>query len=78
MEIPLDSLVAKELKTDAKQQHEVLPPWPGLKGLKPPVSRAFQSAARQRADAEGITRPHLDMRIWTTRRPTNKTKEARP
>ena len=66
MEIPLDSLVATALKKRVGRRG--LPSWPGLKGLTPHVSLRFQHAARDRADAEGISRVHLDMRIWLTQR----------
>ena len=66
MEIPLDSLVAVALKRHAGKG--ALPSWPGLKGLTPAVSVRFQYAARDWADTEGISRVHLDMRIWITQR----------
>lgn len=62
MEIPLDSLVAAALKRHVGRGG--LPGWSGLKGLTPSVSLRFQRAARDWADAEGISRVHLDMRIW--------------
>ena len=66
LEIPLDSVVAAELKR--RLPRRTLPAWPRLKGLTPPVSAAFQRVAKARADADGITRPRLDMRLWVAQR----------
>ncbi|MCH7914904.1 MAG: hypothetical protein IH856_18035 [Deltaproteobacteria bacterium] len=66
MEIPLDSLVAAALKSHVGRGG--LPNWAGLKGLTPPVSLRFQHAAKDWADAEVISRVHLDMRIWVKQR----------
>lgn len=66
LEIPLDNLVATALKRRAGRGG--LPSWPGLKRLTPAVSQKFQSTARDWADAEGISRVHLDMRIWLRER----------
>jgi len=78
MEIPLDSLVAAALKRHVGRGR--LPAWPGLKGLTPPVSLRFQAAARDWADTEGISRVHLDMRIWVKDRTklANKTLHRTP
>jgi len=54
----------------AKAQGRTLPPWQSIKGLTPSLSQEFQDVARAWANAERITRPHLDMRIWTTERLT--------
>jgi len=70
MEIPLDTVVAKALMAHAKAQGRTLPPWQSIKGLTPSLSQEFQDVARAWANAERITRPHLDMRIWTTERLT--------
>ncbi len=66
MEIPLDSLVAVALKKRVGRGR--LPSWPGLKGLTPPLSLRFQHVARDWAEAEDISRVHLDMRIWLKQR----------
>lgn len=66
LEITLDNLVATALKRRAGRGG--LPRWPGLKRLTPPVSEEFQSVAKRWADAEGISRVHLDMRIWLRER----------
>lgn len=73
MEIPLDSLVATALKRRVGRGG--LPTWPGLKGLTPSISWQFQHRAKDWADAEGISRVHLDMRIWVEQRTSlaNKT-----
>jgi hypothetical protein len=74
IEIPLDSLVAFALKRHVGRGG--LPSWPGLKGLTPPVSLRFQRVAKDWADTEGISRAHLDMRIWIQER-TKLAKKAR-
>jgi len=66
MEIPLDKFVATALKRRAGRGG--LPTWPGLKRLTSTVSQEFQSVAKRWADAEGISRVHLDMRIWLRER----------
>ena len=66
MEIPLDGLITTALKR--KGQRGTLPRWPGLNGLTPEVSARFQAFARQVAAQQGISRVHLDMRLWTTER----------
>jgi hypothetical protein len=62
MEIPLDSLVATALKR--KGERGRLPKWPGLNRLTPECSAKFQEFAKQIAKKEGISRVHLDMRLW--------------
>lgn len=69
MEIPLDSLIAASLKR--KGTRGQLPRWPGLNGLTPEVSSKFQALAKRVASAEGISRVHLDMRLWTVERERN-------
>ena len=69
MEIPLDSLVASSLKRKGKRGE--LPRWPGLNGLTPEISAKFQAFARQVALQQGISRVHLDMRLWTEERKRN-------
>jgi hypothetical protein len=66
MEIPLDGLVATALKR--KGHRGGLPRWPGLNGLTPGVSARFQAFARNVAAKQGISRVHLDMRLWTMER----------
>jgi len=69
MEIPLDSLVVTCLKR--KGNRGQLPRWPGLNGLTPEISAKFQAFARQVAVQQGISRVHLDMRLWTEERERN-------
>jgi len=69
MEIPLDSLTAASLKRKGARGN--LPQWPGLNELTPDVSSKFQTFAKQVALAEGISRVHLDMRLWTEERERN-------
>ena len=69
MEIPLDRLIATALKRKGKRGE--LPCWPGLKRLNADVSSKFQSFAKQIASEQGISRVHLDMRLWTEEREKN-------
>ena len=69
MEIPLDGLVATALKRKGKRG--ALSRWPGLNRLTPEISAKFQTFARQVAAEQGISRVHLDMRLWTTQRERN-------
>jgi len=66
LEIPLDSAVARGLKTEAGRGR--LPQWPGLKNLKPDVSDEFQGFASSHAKSLGIERVHLDMYLWLENR----------
>jgi len=69
MEIPLDRLIATALKRKGKRGE--LPRWPGLKRLNSDVSLRFQAFAKQIASEQGISRVHLDMRLWTEEREKN-------
>jgi hypothetical protein len=66
LEVPLDSAVAKGLKTEAGRGG--LPQWPGLKNLKSDVSDTFQEFASAHAHSLGIERVHLDMYLWLENR----------
>jgi hypothetical protein len=66
MEIPLDGLVARALGRRAGRRK--LPRWPGLTLLTPEVSNSYQAFAREFAVSIGISRVHLDMRLWTEER----------
>lgn len=61
-EVPLDSLVAKELKLLFPRG--ALPKWPGVKHLRRTDSDEFQEAARRLSQCWGITRVHLDTFLW--------------
>jgi len=71
MEIPLDSLIAASLKREAKKEGVQLPRWKGLIGLLRDDSSKFQAFAKQLASGQGISRVHLDMRLWTKERERN-------
>ena len=76
MEIPLDGLVARALKRRAGRGK--LPRWPGLNELTVDVSGFFQAFAREFAASKGISRVHLDMRLWTKERKGNGEPSAPP
>ncbi|MBM4019941.1 MAG: hypothetical protein FJ288_16740 [Planctomycetes bacterium] len=66
MEIPLDSVVAKGLKKEAKiAGREPLPRWKGLTGLGPEESQQFQNDANECARCVGLRcRVFLDNYLW--------------
>lgn len=66
LEIPLDSAVAKGLKSCSHRGE--LPRWPGLKSLRPDISEAFQVFVSTQATLKGIARVHLDMYLWLENR----------
>jgi hypothetical protein len=66
LEIPLDSTVARGLKSRDRAGH--LPQWPGLKHLEPVISRLYQSTAAALAEEVGIARVHLDIYLWLENR----------
>ncbi len=66
LEIPLDSAVAKGLKLNSNRGE--LPQWPGLKNLKPNISKSFQVFALKQANLKGLARVHLDMYLWLENR----------
>lgn len=61
-EIPLDSIIAKRLRKEAKP-HE-LPRWPGVKHLTPATSELYQAVARRAAKRLGVAPVHLDAIWW--------------
>jgi N-glycosylase/DNA lyase len=79
LEIPLDSLIAALLKRWSQEMgdNRDLPRWPGLIKLTPDTSRRFQNVARKLARSQGISRVHLDMRLWTTERKKAVSKRLR-
>ena len=60
LELPLDSIVGKRLFEQAPN----LPRWPGVKRLRPRVSFAYQSVARNVATTRGLSPVHLDVVWW--------------
>ena len=66
LEIPLDSAVAKGLKSWAGRGN--LPRWPGLKHLDAAESTKFQKFALCEARTCKISRVHLDMYLWLENR----------
>jgi len=65
-EVPLDSVVARELKRWSGRG--TLPQWPGLKHVSANLSEQFQAAALECARAMGIPRVHLDTYLWVAGR----------
>jgi hypothetical protein len=61
-EVPLDSLVAKEL--ERRYLPARLTPWKGVKHATPKLSREYQQAIRRLAQSEGIAPVHLDTYWW--------------
>jgi hypothetical protein len=62
-ELPLDSVVAKQLR----RQRE-LPRWPGVRHLTVQVSDEYQQAALDLARTKSIARVHLDAFFWSVSR----------
>lgn len=61
-EIPLDSIVAKRLRKEAKPRE--LPRWRGVKHLTPATSELYQAVARRTAERLGVAPIHLDAVWW--------------
>ncbi len=59
-------LVANALKQKGKRGE--LPRWPGLNNLTPDICEIFQSFAKRIAIDQGVSRVHLDIRLWTDER----------
>ncbi len=67
LEIPLDGVVAKALKRKAGRGK--LPPWPGLKHLRPEASEKFQVYAQELAKSLGLpARVFVDNFLWLANR----------
>ena len=62
-EIPLDSITAKEIRSEAPE----LPRWPGVKHLRPELSDQYQQAAQIISKRRRIARVHLDAYWWGAR-----------
>ena len=65
LEVPLDSITAKELKKAAGRGG--LPQWPGVKGVAPDLSERFQAQATKVATERRMSRVHLDAYWWADR-----------
>ena len=66
LEIPLDSITAKALGTEAGRG--ALPRWRGVRRLTADVSAVYQEAATRAALRYGIARVHLDALWWSAGR----------
>jgi hypothetical protein len=66
MEIPLDSVVARVLRSESGGRQ--LPVWPGLKRLNAQIGARFQTFAAQLASSRNIARVQLDVSIWVNNR----------
>ena len=78
MEMPVDSVVAGQLKKDAGRGR--LPVWHGLKELTKENSEKFQTHAREMAARRNFARVHLDVGMWINnrvKRPTIRSTPAR-
>jgi hypothetical protein len=65
-ELPLDSITALHVKRAAGRG--ALPPCPGVKHLRPPLSAHFQAVAAEEAAKRGIAQVHLDAVWWSVSR----------
>lgn len=63
LEIPLDSITAKEIRREAP----ALPRWLGVRHLDPDRSAVYQEAALLIAKRHGVARVHLDAYWWGAR-----------
>jgi len=62
LEVPLDSITAKQLRRVAPRG--ALPTWPGVKHLSPGISARYQQVAQREAERMGVARVHLDTFWW--------------
>jgi hypothetical protein len=80
-EVPLDSVVAKELKSEFPRG--ALPRWPGVKHLQREDSALFQQAAQTLCRSWRLPRVHLDTFLWvrgrksTPNQPLQRTRRKR-
>lgn len=65
-ELPLDSVTAQALKTEAGRAS--LPVWPGVKGVTPELNTMFQEVALRIGAQRGVARVHLDALWWSASR----------
>ena len=75
LELPLDSLVAGELRR--LDSGGSLPRWPGLKHLESRDSVEFQAFARGIAEQQEVARVHLDGFLWLQARGRRASRNAR-
>jgi N-glycosylase/DNA lyase len=61
LEIPLDSITAKQLQDELGRN---LPRWPGVRRLTKAISDVYQEGARRVAAHRGIAPLHLDTYWW--------------
>jgi hypothetical protein len=66
LELPLDSITAKELRKAAGRGQ--LPRWPGVRKLTKGTSARYQAVALEEAQKEKIARVHLDAKYWAASR----------
>jgi hypothetical protein len=59
-EVPLDSITSEQIRAEDPN----IPPWPGVRRLKPEVSHVYQEAARSIGRRQGLRRVHLDAFWW--------------
>lgn len=63
LELPLDSITAKELRRIAGPK--ALPSWPGVIHVTPELSAAYQDVATKEGARRGLARVHLDSVWWS-------------
>jgi hypothetical protein len=61
-EVPLDSIVADELRR--LDEARCLPRWPGVKYLQPDTNTRYQDFLLKLASCNGLQRVHLDAILW--------------
>ena len=62
LEVPLDSHVALGLRSEPEGSR--LPGWPGIKHLRPEISKQYQSVAAAIAKRYGVSPVDLDVFYW--------------
>jgi hypothetical protein len=66
LELPLDSITAKELRKAARRGQ--LPRWPGVRKLTANINARYQAVALKEAGNENLARVHLDAKYWAANR----------
>ena len=74
LELPLDSITAKELRKAAGRGQ--LPRWPGVRKLTADISARYQAVALKEARNDNLARVHLDAKYWAANR--NVSEKKRP